>query len=232
MCVPVDSSALTQQLAALVALVQNQVTVPQSPNKSQKRPYPAGTPSKRLQVVDTDGSDPLGYAPTASTTSPQQFQEKANRVKQQVNKMVEGHLTKQGKRNSLLMPTHVPSVNDFVVRTRAEILAEKKAKEQAALQDSSKVSSSPSVEGAAVAAMVPVTPTVTTTTSPTTTTPPTNITSPTTTSPVVQDALTEPDEASFDEGDVDDSDFRDGNSLTSLLHVELAEIDRVMGSAQ
>lgn len=63
MCVPVDSSALTQQLAALVALVQNQVTTPQSSNKSQKRPYAAGTPSKRLQVIDTDGSDPLGYAP-------------------------------------------------------------------------------------------------------------------------------------------------------------------------
>ena len=151
MCVPVDSSALTQQLAALVALVQNQVTTPQSSNKSQKRPYAAGTPSKRLQVIDTDGSDPLGYAPAASTTSPQLLQEKANRVKQQVNKMVEGHLTKQGKRNSLLTPTHVPSVNDFVVRTRAEILAEKKAKEQAALQDSSKMRSSPSAEGSAVA---------------------------------------------------------------------------------
>ena len=221
MCVPVDSSALTQQLAALVALVQNQVTTP----------YAAGTPSKRLQVIDTDGSDPLGYAPAASTTSPQLLQEKANRVKQQVNKMVEGHLTKQGKRNSLLTPTHVPSVNDFVVRTRAEILAEKKAKEQAALQDSSKMRSSPSAEGSAVAVVTPATTVVpaTTTTSPTTT--PSTITTPTTTAPIIQDAITEPDEASFDEGDVDDSDFRDGNSFTSFLYVELAEIDRVMGSA-
>ena len=220
MCVPVDSSALTQQLAALVALVQNQVTTPQSSNKSQKRPYAAGTPSKRLQVIDTDGSDPLGYAPAASTTSPQLLQEKANRVKQQVNKMVEGHLTK-----------HVPSVNDFVVRTRAEILAEKKAKEQAALQDSSKMRSSPSAEGSAVAVVTPATTVVpaTTTTSPTTT--PSTITTPTTTAPIIQDAITEPDEASFDEGDVDDSDFRDGNSFTSFLYVELAEIDRVMGSA-
>ena len=231
MCVPVDSSALTQQLAALVALVQNQVTTPQSSNKSQKRPYAAGTPSKRLQVIDTDGSDPLGYAPAASTTSPQLLQEKANRVKQQVNKMVEGHLTKQGKRNSLLTPTHVPSVNDFVVRTRAEILAEKKAKEQAALQDSSKMRSSPSAEGSAVAVVTPATTVVpaTTTTSPTTT--PSTITTPTTTAPIIQDAITEPDEASFDEGDVDDSDFRDGNSFTSFLYVELAVIDRVMGSA-
>lgn len=145
--------------------------------------------------------------------------------------MVEGHLTKQGKRNSLLTPTHVPSVNDFVVRTRAEILAEKKAKEQAALQDSSKMRSSPSAEGSAVAVVTPATTVVpaTTTTSPTTT--PSTITTPTTTAPIIQDAITEPDEASFDEGDVDDSDFRDGNSFTSFLYVELAEIDRVMGSA-
>ena len=91
--------------------------------------------------------------------------------------------------------------------------------------------SSPSAEGSAVAVVTPATTVVpaTTTTSPTTT--PSTITTPTTTAPIIQDAITEPDEASFDEGDVDDSDFRDGNSFTSFLYVELAEIDRVMGSA-
>lgn len=211
---PVDSAALTQQLAALVALVQNQVTVPQSSNTSQKRSYKTEAPSKRLQVMGVDGSDPLGYAPPASMTSRQQLQEKANRMKHQINKMVEGHLTRQGKRKSILTPasTPAPSVNDFVVRTRAEILAEKEAKEKASLQDSSKVCPPPSVEDA-----------VTTTATPATIPE---------TSSGVQDVVPEPDEASFDEGDVDDSDFRDGRSFSSYSHVELAEIDRVMGSTQ
>lgn len=213
----IDSSALTQQLAALVALVQNQAAVPPSPNKSQKRPYVSETPLKRLQVVDTDGSDPLGYASAASKTSPQQLQEKANRVKQQVNKMVEGHLMKQGKRNSLLAPAHAPSVNDFVVRTRAQILAENKAKEQAAIQEAPKVMMSSTSEAPAV-----VPPTITTSAAtlvPSTTTPVPAATTPVTsaTTPVTSAIPTEADEASFDEGDVDDSDFRDGWFLSFFI---------------
>lgn len=117
-----DNAALTQQLAAIINLVQNQARGTQLTNK---RSSPFNQPAKRIQVMGADGSDSLGFdAP--DTKRP--LQERAARVKYQVGKMMEGHAGKQARRETA--PAQKTSTTDFVVRTRAQILADQKAQEE------------------------------------------------------------------------------------------------------
>ena len=150
-------------------------------------------------MVEADGSDPLGF--DAPDTAKRPFTERAARVKYQVGKMMEGHAGKQARRESALTPKTV-STTDFVVRTRAQILADQKAKEE-----KEKVQASATSVAPAATTTTSVAPAATTTTP---------IAEPS--SPVP--AVTNKNENSFDEdledeGAGDDSDFKDGS--TSVL---------------
>ena len=208
-----DNAALTQQLAAIINLVQNQARGTQLTNK---RSSPFNQPAKRIQVMGADGSDSLGFdAP--DTKRP--LQERAARVKYQVGKMMEGHAGKQARRETA--PAQKTSTTDFVVRTRAQILADQKAQEE-----KEKAAKAPAPATVAVTAPATVStiaaPAIASTTPATVPTTP----APATTTPVssVPDSKNDNsfDEDPEDEGAGDDSDFKD----------DLAEIDRIMGSSQ
>ena len=209
-----DNAALTQQLAALINLVQNQARGTQLTNK---RSSPFNQTAKRIQVMGADGSDSLGFdAP--DTKRP--LQERAARVKYQVGKMMEGHAGKQARRETA--PAQKTSTTDFVVRTRAQILADQKAQEE-----KEKAAKAPAP--ATVAATAPATvstiaaPAIASTiaapaiASTTPATVPTTL-APATTVSSVPDSKNDNsfDEDLEDEGAGDDSDFKDGSASDPL----------------
>lgn len=211
-----DNAALTQQLAAIINLVQNQARGTQPTNK---RSSPFNQPAKRIQVMGADGSDSLGFdAP--DTKRP--LQERAARVKYQVGKMMEGHAGKQARRETA--PAQKTSTTDFVVRTRAQILADQKAQEE-----KEKAAKAPAPATVAVTAPATVStiaapviastiaaPAIASTTLATVPTTP----APATTTPVssVPDSKNDNsfDEDPEDEGAGDDSDFKDGSASDPL----------------
>ena len=202
-----DNAALTQQLAAIINLVQNQARGTQLTNK---RSSPFNQPAKRIQVMGSDGSDSLGFdAP--DTKRP--LQERAARVKYQVGKMMEGHAGKQARRETA--PAQKTSTTDFVVRTRAQILADQKAQEE-----KEKAAKAPAPATVAVTAPATVStiaaPAIASTTPATVPTTP----APATTTPVssVPDSKNDNsfDEDPEDEGAGDDSDFKDGSASDPL----------------
>ena len=78
-----------------------------------------------LEYILNSGFNRFGFdAP--DTKRP--LQERAARVKYQVGKMMEGHAGKQARRETA--PAQKTSTTDFVVRTRAQILADQKAQEE------------------------------------------------------------------------------------------------------
>lgn len=194
-----DNAALTQQLAAIINLVQNQTFSTQQGNK-RSNPF-SNQPAKRIQVVEADGSDPLGF--DAPDTAKRPLSERAARVKYQVGKMIEGHAGKQARRESALTPKTV-STTDFVVRTRAQILADQKAQEEK--------EKAAKANAATAQATVPAIASTTIPTAPTTT--PTIVaeSSAPASAPVTDKNENSFDEDPEDEGAGDDSDFKDGSA--------------------
>ena len=172
-----------------------------------------------LEYILNSGFNRFGFdAP--DTKRP--LQERAARVKYQVGKMMEGHAGKQARRETA--PAQKTSTTDFVVRTRAQILADQKAQEE-----KEKAVKAPAPATVAVTAPATVStiaapaiastiaaPAIASTTPATVPTTP----APATTTPVssVPDSKNDNsfDEDPEDEGAGDDSDFKDGSASDPL----------------
>lgn len=157
-------------------------------------------------MVEADGSDPLGFDAPDKAKRP--LPERAARVKYQVGKMMEGHAGKQARRESVLTPKTV-STTDFVVRTRAQILADQKAqeeKEKAAKSNAAVVTASTAATASAASVTAS---TSAMSTMPTTTAEPSAPTTPASAASRNENSFEDDLE---DEGAGDDSDFKDGSA--------------------
>lgn len=88
-------------------------------NGSTKREKQLGDTPKRLRVHGTDGGDPLGFGKPMKES----FSTRANRAKKFVNQAIQMHAKNAKEKHS--------SIDDFVVRSREELLAEIEAKKAA-----------------------------------------------------------------------------------------------------
>lgn len=114
------NSAIEEKINELMSMISNNGM---APAPAQKRTAPTLQPSKRINIVDGENSDPLGYSePTAHDS----IEARGARVRHSMKQMIEGHLAKRGPKPKT---EHAPSINDFVVRSRAEILAAQKGEQ-------------------------------------------------------------------------------------------------------
>ena len=114
------NSAIEEKINELMSMISNN-GMASAP--AQKRTAPTLQPSKRINIVDGENSDPLGYSePTAHDS----IEARGARARHSMKQMIEGHLAKRGPKPKT---EHAPSINDFVVRSRAEILAAQKGEQ-------------------------------------------------------------------------------------------------------
>ena len=113
-CVPFSLAPnLTQKLTELMDIL--------SQTNGVKRPKASFANTKQpVHVISEDGSDPLGSLPPDSMTK-KDFEERKRRVERNMNQMLQVQEARSGKKGGRFEKE--PSINDFEVRTRAEILA-------------------------------------------------------------------------------------------------------------
>lgn len=117
--------AIAEQLNSLMDIMKSNGLA--APAAAQKRQAPPALPAKRINIVDEGNADPLGYS---TPTKQESLEVRGERVRHSMKQMIDGHMAKNAQRAKKEKPV---SVDDLVVRTRAEILAAQEEEEKKAL---------------------------------------------------------------------------------------------------
>ena len=117
--------AIAEQLNALMDIMKSNGLA--APAAAQKRQAPPAPPAKRINIVDEGNADPLGYS---APTKQESLEVRGERVRHSMKQMIDGHMAKNAQRAKKEKPV---SVDDLVVRTRAEILAAQAEEKKKAL---------------------------------------------------------------------------------------------------